>query len=387
MKLFKNTDEKQKWLLASTLLNFVFSVAKLWVGWKLGSAVVTADGFHSISDVFGSLLILIALRIASRSFHLFPIGLNKLEDLAATIGGIAIFITGYEIARPVFLGQHIQIPSSPWIIIAFALSILLIESIFYLAEKKAAKRLNSPGVATDAVNWLGDMGAGAVVILGLLGAIFAIPYAQEVAIIVIIGFIFYGGFQVLKSSLLSLLDASADSAIVLKAKETIAHSPEIASVDNLVILRSGSIYIGDISVQVKENNAKKSHQVIDRLESDLKVSIPGLEIVTIHYAPEKHAAFTRALLLEDDKQTIAGQLGKVVWIKLISYDGSGASLNEEFIPFTPNDSGKTRPVQLIAWLIRRNADEVIFNGLHDDFMMLLDALGMVVRNDTLATKF
>jgi divalent metal cation (Fe/Co/Zn/Cd) transporter len=119
--------------------------------------LVSADGIHSLSDVFSSFLILVALCIASRSFSLFPIGLNKLENLASLIGSIAIFVAGYEIIHSIFVEGSIAISDSMEIIILFVTLIVIIEIIFYYYEKKAAKRLNSPGVETETVNWLGDM--------------------------------------------------------------------------------------------------------------------------------------------------------------------------------------------------------------------------------------
>jgi hypothetical protein len=270
-------------------------------------------------------------------------------------------------------------------IILFVTLIVIIETIFYTYEKKAAKRLNSPGVETDAVNWLGDIGAGVVVIVGLLGTMVHLPYAQEVAVIIIVGLIFQGGYEILKTSLLSLLDASADQAIIDHARTLITQNPEIAAIDSLMIRRSGSIYIGELSLQIKENNAKKAHQIIDAIEDQLKKEINGLEIVTIHYAPVAYPAIVRALLLSEDN-TISTQLGKTALIRFETLDHEGHILSSENFPIVHSNDAKTKPVKLIAALILKHVDEVIFGGEHNDLVMLLDALGIVVRKDTILTQ-
>jgi cation diffusion facilitator family transporter len=375
-KAILGMDEKQSWLAASTLLNLLFSVAKLWVGWVLGSTLVTADGIHSLSDVFGSLLILLALRVAARSFSLFPIGLNKLEDLAALLGAIAIFVAGYEIVRAVFLEGTVATSDASWSIMLFVAVIISIEYGFYRAEKKAAKRLNSPGVETDAINWLGDIGAGLVVIAGLFGATVGLPYAQEAAVVIIVGLIFQGGYEILRNSLLSLLDASAKPAILEQARAIIGENSDIAAIDSLVIRASGSIYLGSLAVQVKENNAKKAHQVVDQLERELKGAISGLEVMNIHYEPAHHAGMNRATLLDADKQSIATQLGKAAWVRLEKLDDNNAVLHSELVPVVLSPDTKFKPVKLIAMLIKWQVDEVLFAGEHSDLIMLLDALGI-----------
>ncbi len=68
----RKTDEKQRWLFFSTLLNAALAAAKLGWGWMMGSTLVVADGIHSISDVFGALLIFLALFFAAHKSERFP---------------------------------------------------------------------------------------------------------------------------------------------------------------------------------------------------------------------------------------------------------------------------------------------------------------------------
>jgi hypothetical protein len=191
-----------------------------------------------------------------------------------------------------------------------------------------------------------------------------------------------GGYEILKTSLLSLLDASADQAIIDHARTLITQNPEIAAIDSLMIRRSGSIYIGELSLQIKENNAKKAHQIIDAIEDQLKKEINGLEIVTIHYAPIAYPTIVRALLLFEDN-TISTQLGKTALIRFETLDHEGHILSSENFPIVHSSDAKTKPVKLIATLILKHVDEVIFGGEHNDLVMLLDALGIAVKKDTI----
>ncbi|HEB82144.1 MAG TPA: cation transporter, partial [Gammaproteobacteria bacterium] len=281
----KPSDERQRWLFASTMLNTALAAAKIGWGVVMESTLVTADGIHSISDVFGALLILLALRFAAHKSARFPYGLHKLEDMAALAGGLGILFAGYEIIRSVFFDQGIHTPEAVWTTVGFIAAILLVQGVFYYAELRAAKRLNSPGVRADAINWLGDIGAGLIVISGLVAHHFAIPYAQEIAVIIIIVMIFQGAFDVLKESVFSLLDA-ADTGLTKKVHDLVIAEPGVTQIKRLTVRKSGSVYFASIELGIAETNIVEAHKQIDSLVEKLHKAIVELESVTIHYEPD-----------------------------------------------------------------------------------------------------
>ena len=90
--------QKSRWMMASTGLNALLSVAKIGWGIYSGSTVVIADAVHSISDVLGALLILAAIRFFRHRSLRFPYGLHKVEDMAALGGAMLVVVAAYEIA-------------------------------------------------------------------------------------------------------------------------------------------------------------------------------------------------------------------------------------------------------------------------------------------------
>jgi hypothetical protein len=90
------------------------------------------------------------------------------------------------------------------------------------------------------------------------------------------------------------------------------------------------------------------------------------------------------LLSEDN--TISTQLGKTALIRFETLDYEGHILSSENFPIVHSNDAKTKPVKLIAALILKHVDEVIFGGEHNDLVMLLDALGIVVEKDTIPTQ-
>jgi cation diffusion facilitator family transporter len=366
--------------MASVWLNLFLSLVKLFWGWRFHSTVITADGIHSISDVAGAFFVFMALRFAGHKSKRFLMGLNKLEDLAAILGGIAIIFAGFEIIHSSFFNTGIRSPQNFWGTSVFIFVIIAIEASFYFFEKKAAKRLDSPGVKTDAVNWLGDIGASFIVLAGIVGYRFSIPYAQETAVVLIVVMIFYGAYGIIRDALLSLLEASVDNETLKKARLAIRRFPEVSHIEKLFIRRSGSILIADIVLQVKQKNMQSAHLLIDKIEDRLQHNIPNLANVTIHYEPEKKSFVKVAVLLGENQQEIATSFNKTIWIKMQRYSDSGDLLHEDQIlnPVKPEQKGKA--IRLAAWLIKENVERVIFDPkeVREDVKTLFEAMGIAI---------
>lgn len=379
----KNTDEKQRWLLASTLLNTALAIGKIGWGLVMESTLVTADGIHSISDVFGALLILLALYFSAHRSQRFPYGLHKLEDMAALLGGLGILFAGYEIIHSVFFDQGIRTPESIWSTIGFIAAILFIQAVFYYAELNAARRLNSPGVRADAINWLGDIGAGLVVISGLVAHHYAIPYAQEIAVIIIVVMIFQGAFEVLRESLLSLLDA-ADIKLEKKVQDMIIAEPGITQIKRLTIRKSGSVYFANIELGIAETTVIEAHRKIDTIVDKLHKAINELELVTIHYEPDHPPYQTTVELLAADKKTLSKRFGAAPWLRIIKKYPDGRLISDALIENTAKDAQKGKAFLLAAWLISHHTDTVIMGqaDLDENIIALFKSLGMLLKQES-----
>lgn len=380
MKWLKRDQEKEYWLLGSVFLNLFFSVAKLFWGLHFSSTVVTVDGIHSVTDVFGAILIFMALRIAGRKSRRFPFGLNKLEDMAAILGGLAIVFAGYEIIRNAFFIKGISTPENIWETLLFILAIIILELVFYHFEHKAAKRLDSPGVRADAVNWLGDIGTSVVVLAGILGHYLSVPYAQKVAVVLIVVMILYSAYGILRDAVLTLLDASVDSSTLQKASQIIRRFPEVSHTEKLFIRRSGSLLIADIVLQVNQKSMHGAHLLIDKIEQSLYKEIKNLDTVTIHYEPGHKSFILIAMLLDESKGHIASSFDKTAWIQIKQISADGEILHIDIIPNPVSSIPKGKAIHLAAWLINQQIDKLIFDpeDMENDLKTLFSALGIEI---------
>src|SRR5690625_668061 len=99
-----------------------------------GSRALIADALHSASDIVGSVVILVSVKIANKppdKEH--PYGHGKAENVASIIVALLLIIVGVEIslsAIKVFFGEIPSAPGSSALIIII-ISILAKEVLFH----------------------------------------------------------------------------------------------------------------------------------------------------------------------------------------------------------------------------------------------------------------
>ncbi len=374
--------EKEKWLIGSVFLNLVLAIGKLLVGFITNAGVIIADGIHSISDVFGSILIYISIKLAGKRSDLFPYGMHKLEDFASLIGGIAIIYAGYEILKGVVFENRVFHIKHVWVGILFLFAVLVVQSLFAYFEMRSSKKLNSPGVNVDLLNWLSDIGATVVAILGVILSYNNVIYAQKVAVVIIVLLILKESFSIIKDAVLTLLDASVNPSIVKKAEEIINSHPSVDKIKSLFIRRAGSIFIGDIVLQVKAKNIKEAHSIVDDIEKKLKDSIEHLEFVIIHYEPVQKKGTKIAKFLASDG-SLAERLKDVAVIELLEIDDKGRIVNRFRYDNPYFEEGRGHSIRLISWLVKQNVDKVMFNPrrIDTDKIQLFESLGISIISE------
>jgi len=274
--------EKKKIALFSVLVNSLLALIKIIGGTISGSAALTADGIHSLSDLAASFSVLAGIVIANKKAKDFPMGLYKVENLVALISAFAIFFAGYEIARDVFFGEPMKITNLPVAVIAIVLTVI-ITFLYSNWEKKKAIELNSPSLMADAEHVKSDFFTALVVLVGVIGQYMGYPIIEKIAVAVVIYFIFHSGWEILVDAIKVLLDASVDHETLDKIREILKKEDMIEKINDVKGRNAGSFKFIYLDIDVKTDSIKEAHEYVHKLEEKIKKEIPEVEKVITHY--------------------------------------------------------------------------------------------------------
>ena len=277
-----NHNEKKKISLYSVGINLILSIIKILGGMVSGSAALTADGVHSLSDLAASLSVYVGIIISNKKSDLFPHGLYKVENLVALVSAFAIFFAGYEIAKDVLFGE-----SEPMKNLSIAVGVIvltvLITFLYSRWEKQKAIELNSPSLLADAEHIKTDFYTALVVLVGVLGQYFGYPVVEKIAVIVVVYFIFHSGFEILKEAIKVLLDASLDHESIENIKTILQKEPKIKDIIAITGRNAGSFKFVQLDLALDTDSLKEAHELAHTIENHIKTQMPFVEKVVIHY--------------------------------------------------------------------------------------------------------
>ncbi len=277
-----NFEEKKKISLYSVGVNLLLSVIKIVGGIISGSAALTADGVHSLSDLAASLSVYAGIVISNKKSELFPHGLYKVENLVALVSAFAIFFAGYEIAKDVLFGEAQEMKNLAVAVIVIGLTVL-ITYLYSRWEKQKAIELNSPSLLADSEHIKTDFYTALVVLVGVLGQYFGYPIVEKLAVVVVVYFIFHSGFEILKEAIKVLLDASLDHESIEKVKEIVTQNPQVNNIIKVTGRNAGSYKFVQLDLDIKTDSLKEAHQIAHQIEDSIKASMPFVEKVVIHF--------------------------------------------------------------------------------------------------------
>lgn len=282
-------DVKVKAAALSIASNTVLTFGKLAVGLSINSVSVISEAFHSGLDLAAAVIAFAAVRKSSKpADERHNYGHGKVENLSSIIEALMIVAAGVIIilnAVPKLRGGgeiHSLGLGAAVMAVSAAVNILVSKKLL-----KVARETDSPALAADGWHLLTDVYTSLGVFLGL-GAIYVTGYkiidpiiAMGVALL-----IFKAAFDLVRDSMRSILDFGLP-----KGEQSIIHdvlkrySSEFVEYHKLRTRKSGSDRYVDLHLVVpKDDHIETVHALCDRIEEDLRKSLPSVHIL-IHTEP------------------------------------------------------------------------------------------------------
>jgi cation diffusion facilitator family transporter len=345
--------------LFSALLNILVAGTKGILAWLSGSSALLADTIHGFSDTFASLLVLTGIWLSKRKSKAFPWGLYKVENFVALVSAGLIFFAGYEIAHYVFKAEKTLILSCFYSSLFGLLATILAIAIFSRFEAKKAKALNSPSLRADASHWYSDIGSTILVVFALLGSRIGYPILDRLAALIMVGVIAKVGWDILKDSMKTLLDASVDPITLHRIGDVIGRFSQVKEIKSIQARNSGRFVFVRTELVFGIRKFAQAHQLSEEIERSILKEFPQVDKVTIHYEPVKKDFLIYALPMEEDKQRVSDHFGDAPYFYLLRISTEGHMVQEEKIlrnPYLKEEKGKG--IKVSEWLLQNGVDTV-----------------------------
>jgi cation diffusion facilitator family transporter len=343
----------------SASLNALVALGKAILAWLSGSSALLADTIHGFSDTFASLLVLVGIWLSKKKSEAFPWGLYKVENFVALVSAGLIFFAGYEIIRYVSKGERAFILGHFYSSLFGLLAIILAIAIFSRFEAKKAKAFNSPSLLADASHWYSDIVSTALVLLALLGSRIGYPVLDRITALIMVGFIARVGWNILKDSMRTLLDASVAPETLNRIRQEILRFPQVREIKSLQARNSGRFVFVRAELVFGIRKFSQAHQLSGEIEEAILIAIPQVDKVTIHYEPSKRDFSIYAIPVEEDKHTLSDHFGNAPYFYLVRIGTEDQVVQEEKILLNPYvKEEKAKGIKVSEWLIKNGVDTV-----------------------------
>jgi cation diffusion facilitator family transporter len=359
----KNSPETQedpsRVALYSTLLNIFIAGMKGWLAYLSGSSALLADTIHGFSDCFASLLVLAGIWLSKRKSEDFPWGLYKVENFVALISAAFIFFAGYEIIHYIFRKKKALEMAFLYPSVLGLCGMILVIFLFSRYEARKARYLNSPSLLADASHWNSDIASTAIVLSALLASWVGYPVIDRIAALLMVAFIGKTGWDILKNTMRTLLDASVAPETLYRIRELILNFSQIKGIKSLQARNSGRYIFVHANLVFGTKKFSQAHRLSEEIEKTVRKEIPFVDRIIIHYEPQSKDFITYAVPLGADKRTLSDHFGEAPYFSLIRVRNSGDLVQEEKILTNPYmKEEKAKGIKVSEWLVEHGADTV-----------------------------
>lgn len=279
-----------KVLTISFGVNLFLSIIKIVFGLISNYASLIADGIHSLSDLITDFVSILGNKLSLKpADEKHPFGHGIIEYVTSIIISLTIIVLGMNLIINAF-SHTISIPN----LFIMLVSLFTIITKYILANyiiKKGTLYNNNILIASGSES-KSDVISSLVVLISIIAIQFSdiIPlfrYADIVGTILISLMIIRTGYLILTDNLSKILgEQIEDEKYITELKNIILNDECVLKVKNLYVLKNGPYYrlLSDI-VMDSTITVSLAHEIIDKVENELKKFDDKIKYVFIHMEP------------------------------------------------------------------------------------------------------
>jgi cation diffusion facilitator family transporter len=275
-------------LILTMLLNWLATVAKLYVGYRSGTLAMTADGLDSFFDGFSNVAGLVAISVAAQPpDREHPYGHRKYETMVALGIAALLVVTTWELVRESF--SRIQQPAAPTVTaLSYAALIfgIVMQGGASLYELREGRRLHSELLIADARH------SGANILMSV-AVLVALPFMQRgyllvdpILTLIVAVLIAHLGYEIVRDNFPVLVDrAPLDPDQIGRVAGSV---DGVTSYHRIRSRGSSDEATIDLHVRVAPNlPMARADAIADQVRDRLLSEVSGVSDVTVHVEPQR----------------------------------------------------------------------------------------------------
>lgn len=277
----------------SLVIGLLVLALKGYAAHATGSIALFSDALESIVNVATAAVTLVAVKLAARPADAtLPYGYHKAEYFSAVVIGVFIAVAALVIFSEAYSGfVHPRGFDAEPLGLAMSVAATVINAGWAFWLIRIGRRIRSPALEADGRHLWTDVASTLGVLAGVLLAA-ATGWAQLDAILaVLVGLtILWSGWQLIRQSVIGLMDVAVDPQMLTQIREIIAGNAEGAiEAHDIRTRQAGKMVFIDFHLVVPgAMSVDAAHAICDRIESKLRDAVADSQI-TIHVEPENKA--------------------------------------------------------------------------------------------------
>ncbi len=289
----------------------VATIALKTAAWYLtGSVGMLSDALESLVNLAGALMALAMLTIAARPPDLeHPYGHSKAEYFSSVVEGALILVAAASIA--VAAVQRLVHPR-PLEQVGLGLGVSVLASLVNLGVAlvllRVGRKNRSISLEANAHHLLTDVWTSAGVLAGVVAvALTDWERLDPIVALVVAGNIVWTGVSLMRRSVSGLMDVALPAAEQAALREVLGRYAESgAQFHDLRTRQSGPSRFVSVHILVPGAwTVQRSHQLLERLEEDIRGALPNVTVIT-HLEPEEDPASWDEVVLAPESRPRAG---------------------------------------------------------------------------------
>ena len=279
--------KREKYSVIGLVLNTCLFVAKIVIGLIANSMALISDALNSFIDIISSIAIHVSVKVSGKKpDDTHPFGHHRAEPIAGIVVAILTGILGFEVAKTsivrLFSTQQEIIGYGAVIVLVITIITKLFMAKFFISIGKSMK---SPALKATGIDSRNDVIISSIALFGVVGAISGYHKLDDIAALVISGFIFYFGYMIAIENIDYLMGKAPSKKLVDKIIKLAKKVNGVKGINEVRAHYIGSKINIEIHVEVDEKaTTRTSHDIGKAVQRRIE-ELDEIEKAFIHVDP------------------------------------------------------------------------------------------------------